>query len=137
MPSISVGATLFNPDPSQYLPHRRPFLLVDRIITLEPGVCATGEVVVTAGCGCFPPVLLLESMAQLGGIAAGQQEGAGGVLAAIERGELPAAVAAGARLLISTRIVKSFGTLHLVEGEVRSEGKVIASATITLALGKV
>ncbi|ABQ27758.1 3-hydroxyacyl-ACP dehydratase FabZ family protein [Geotalea uraniireducens] len=136
MPSISGEATLFNPDPSHYLPHRSPFLFVDRIITLEPGVCATGEVVVTAGCGCFPPVLLLESMAQLGGIAAGQQEGAGGVLAAIERGELPAAVPAGARLLVATRIVKSFGTLHLVEGEVRSEGKVIASATLTLAVGK-
>ena len=123
-------------DPAAYLPHRRPFLFIDRITALEPGVSASGELMVTAGCQPFPPVLLLEAMAQLGGIAAGQEEGAGGVLAAIDRGELPAAVVAGARLLVSARIVKSFGTLHLVGGEVRTDGTVIASATITLAVAR-
>ena len=75
-------------------------------------------------------------MAQLGGIAAGRQEGAGGVLAAIERGELPEIVDVGSLLLVSVRIVKAFGPLHLVAGEVEVAGKVIASATLTLAVGR-
>jgi 3-hydroxyacyl-[acyl-carrier-protein] dehydratase len=57
----------------------------------------------------FPPILLLEALAQLAGIAAGQREGEGGVLAAIERGNLPAAVSPGDTVLLTVRIVKEFG----------------------------
>jgi len=74
-------------------------------------------------------------MAQLGGIAAGRREGEGGVLAALGRVELPAAVTPGARLSVTSRIVKNFGRLVQIEGEVREDDKVIASAIITLAIG--
>jgi 3-hydroxymyristoyl/3-hydroxydecanoyl-(acyl carrier protein) dehydratase len=74
-------------------------------------------------------------MGQLGGIAAGQHQGEGGVLAALGRVELPAEVEPGARLSISSRIVKTFGRLVQIEGEVRQGEKVIASATLTLAIG--
>jgi len=129
-----MEAILFNPEPSAYLPHRAPFLFIDRITALEPGVAATGEFAVSAG-GYFPPLLLVEAMAQLGGIAAGQQEGEGGVLAALGRVELPAAVGSHARLSVTTRVVKVFGRLIQVDGEVREDGEVIASATLTLAVG--
>lgn len=79
--------------------------------------------------------MLIEAMAQTGGIAAGQEGATGGVLASIETGKLPAEVVAGARLLVTANIVKSFGSLHLVEGQVvDEEQKVIASAMLTLAL---
>ncbi|OGU08561.1 MAG: hydroxymyristoyl-ACP dehydratase [Geobacteraceae bacterium GWC2_58_44] len=122
---------MFNPDPSAYLPHRPPFLFIDTILALEPGVAATGEFTVTAG-GYFPPILLVEAMAQLGGIAAGAQEGEGGVLAAFERVVLPAEVRPKARFSVYSRIVRNFGRLIQVEGEVREDGKVIASAILTL-----
>ena len=136
MPSISTEAILFNPDPSAYLPHRTPFLFVDRVISLEPGVAATGEFTVTAG-GYFPAVLLVEAMAQLGGIAAGQREGEGGVLAAVVRAELPATAGPGRRYRVCSRIVRTFGRLIQVKGEVLEEGMLIASATFTLAIGTV
>ncbi|HEY3309908.1 MAG TPA: hypothetical protein VGJ93_15760 [Desulfuromonadaceae bacterium] len=135
MPLILKEALLFNPDPAAYLPHRQPFLQIDRLISLEPGICASAEIKVTAGNGAYPPMLLIEAMAQLGGIAAGQEGASSGVLAAIESSRLPASVAAGVRLLAAARIIKSFGTLHLVEGQVYDEDeKIIASARLTLAI---
>ena len=98
-------------------------------------MAATGEFAVPGGSDYFPPLLLVESMAQLGGIAAGQHQGEGGVLAALGRVELPAAVEPGARLSICSRVSKTFGRLVQVEGEVREDGKVIARATLTLAIG--
>ena len=135
MPSTGGEATLFSPDPSAYLPHRAPFLFIDRVLARESGISATGEFTVPAGCGYFPPLLLVESMAQLGGIAAGQRQGEGGVLAALGRVQLPRSVGSGAVLRVRSQVVKVFGALVLIEGEVRTAGKIIASATLTLALG--
>lgn len=133
-PSSSGEAILFDPDPTAYIPHRPPFLFIDRVTALERGVAATGEYAV-AGEGYFPPLLLVEAMAQLGGIAAGQQEGEGGVFAAMTGVVLPPSVKPDARLTVSTRVVKSFGRLVQVLGEVRQDREVIASATLTLAIG--
>jgi 3-hydroxyacyl-[acyl-carrier-protein] dehydratase len=134
MQSMSPGAILFNADPAAYLPHRPPFLFIDRVLSLDAGVAATGELNVPAG-GYFPPVLLVEAMAQLGGIAAGQSDGEAGFLAALGRVQLPAAVAPRAKLHLSSRVVKAFGRLVQVEGEVREQEAVIATATLTLGIG--
>ena len=56
------------------LPHRYPFLLVDRILEIEPGKkgvgvkCLTGGEWFFQGHGAYPAALLLESLAQVGGI---------------------------------------------------------------------
>jgi 3-hydroxyacyl-[acyl-carrier-protein] dehydratase len=42
---------------------------------------------------------------------------------------------AGDTLTIAVRIVKSFGPLHLVEGEVSADGKIVATARVTLKVG--
>ncbi|MFH1756820.1 MAG: 3-hydroxyacyl-ACP dehydratase FabZ [Pseudomonadota bacterium] len=61
------------------LPHRYPFLLVDRILTIEPGKKATGIKNLTGnewffqGHHFYPPSLLLESLAQVGGIVLGSK----------------------------------------------------------------
>lgn len=62
------------------LPHRYPFLMVDKIIALDPGKSITGIKNVTINEMCFlghfpgepvmPGVLILEGMAQTGGILA-------------------------------------------------------------------
>jgi len=78
---------------------------------------------------------MVEAIAQLGGITAGREEGGGGILAAVERAEFQADVAAGDTLTVSVRIVKSFGQLHLVEGEVFRDGVKLAVATVTLKVG--
>ena len=135
MPSIGAEAILFSPDPSCYLPHRAPFLFIDRVLSRESGVSATGEFGVPVGGGYFPPLLLVESMAQLAGIAAGQRPGEGGVLAALGRVELPATVVAGVRYTVHSKVIKIFGRLVMVEGEVRESDRVIATATLTLGIG--
>ena len=63
-----------NREIQQFLPHRYPFLLVDRILTIEPGKKATGVKNLTGnewffqGHSYYPPSLLLESLAQVGGV---------------------------------------------------------------------
>ena len=64
----------------EILPHRPPFLLVDRITDCEPGVKATGVKCVTMnepffvghfpGNPIMPGVLILEALAQTGAVAA-------------------------------------------------------------------
>ncbi len=136
MRSMSWEAPLSSSDPAAYLPHRHPFLHLDRIVSLEPGVAAAALLQVTADSPGVPPILLVEAMAQLGGIAAGQRKGEGGMLAAIERAELPPEVNAGGRVMVEVRIVKGFGQLFLVEATASVGGEVIARATLTLAVGK-
>lgn len=62
------------------IPHRYPFLLVDRILEMEPGVRAVGEKLVTINEPFFqghfpefpimPGVLIIEALAQTGAVAA-------------------------------------------------------------------
>ncbi len=66
-------------DIMRLLPHRYPFLMVDRIVELEPGQRAVGIKNVTVNepmftghypeQPIFPGVLIIEAMAQVGGIA--------------------------------------------------------------------
>jgi len=63
-----------SPEIQRILPHRYPFLLVDRILEIEPGKKGTGIKNLTGsewffqGHLSYPPTLLLESLAQVGGI---------------------------------------------------------------------
>ncbi len=133
---ISAEAPLFNIDPTAYLPHLNPFLFVDRIIALESGSRASGLKTVTNDPAGFPVFFLLEAIAQVAGIAAAQQEGEGGFLAAVEHAEFCGMVSAGDSIVVTARIIKSFGNLHLCEGEATVDGKRVAAATLTLGIGK-
>jgi 3-hydroxyacyl-[acyl-carrier-protein] dehydratase len=136
MRSRSTEAHLDNPSPDAYLPHRHPFLHVDRLISLEPGKGATGIRQVTGEPGEFSPFLLIETMAQLAGMAAAGNEGEQGLLAAVNGGEFLLPVATGDTLRIEAEIVKSFAGLHLVTGRVTRGEQLVAFANLTLAVGR-
>ncbi len=121
-------------DPAARLPHRNPFLFIDRVTHLDPGVCAKAVALVTYT-PVFSSVLLVEAMAQLAGVVAIEQEGEIGSLAAIDRAEFLAPVSPGDRLNIQVRIVKRFGRLILCEGEIAVAGRTVATATLTLGVG--
>ncbi len=79
--STEIRLPLLYEDLIKVLPHRYPFLLVDKILELEPGKRIVGIKNVTAnepffqghfpGKPIMPGVLIVEAMAQVGGVLAG------------------------------------------------------------------
>jgi len=112
--------------------------MIDRILELEPGNAAKALRRVTGFPTGFPQVLLIECVAQLAGIAASLESGDGGFLAALDKSEFHGVVCGGDTLSISVRIVKSFGRLCLVEGEVWKEDDILLLKTsMTIGIGRV
>lgn len=129
-----MEALLFNPDPTHYLPHRYPFLLLDRIIALEQGERAIARITVTTTRG-FPQILMIESVAQLAGIVVAQAEGARGFMASIDHAEFSGSAVAGDLLTVSASVIKSFGRLFMIEGDVVSGANQLLSVRLTLGVG--
>lgn len=127
---------MFNSDPAHYLPHRYPFLLLDRIIELEQGVRGLAQTGVTTSHG-FPQILMIESVAQLGGIVMAQGDDERGFLATIDHAEFLGTVLAGDLLAVSARVIKSFGRLFIIEGSVVNGAEQLLTVQLTLGVGKI
>ncbi len=129
------------------LPHRPPMLLVDRILEIEPFKSATGLKNITMNepqfLGHFPNtpimpgVLLLEAMAQVGGVAMLYPEEHRGKIAlfgGMDNIKFKQIVIPGDQLITKAEIVKvrgDFGVLH-ADGYVND--KMVASADFKFAL---
>lgn len=123
--------------------------LLDAIVDVQPGLGVTASRRTAPsdfyfqghfpGQPVVPAVMLVEMIAQAGGIAAGSGtdvDGASawaGRVAAIGPFKFPAAAGAGARLDIHARVVARMGRLVKIEGEVRADGVVVARGSLTLA----
>ncbi len=124
----------------EIIPHRYPFLLVDKIIEIEEGKRAVGIKNVTANEEFFnghfpdypvmPGVLIIEALAQVGAVALLKKEenkGKIGFLAGIDNCRIKRQVRPGDQLRLEvelTRLRSSFGkgkAIATVDGEVACE----------------
>ncbi len=129
------------------LPHRYPFLLVDRILEIDPGKSAVGLKNVTCNEPFFqghwphksvmPAVLLLESMAQVAGVmllSMDNNAGKNPYFAGIDKSRFRKPVVPGDTLIISTKVLRLKTTFGRVFVEARVEGAVVAEAEMMFAL---
>lgn len=131
------------------LPHRPPMLLVDRILEIDPFKSATGLKNVTMnepffvghfpGCPIMPGVLVLEAMAQVGGVAMLYPEEHRGKIAlfgGMDNIKFKKPIVPGDTLITKAEIVKvrgEFGVLH-ADGYVNDS--MVAQADFKFALKK-
>ncbi|MDO8488530.1 MAG: bifunctional UDP-3-O-[3-hydroxymyristoyl] N-acetylglucosamine deacetylase/3-hydroxyacyl-ACP dehydratase [Candidatus Omnitrophota bacterium] len=129
------------------LPHRQPFLFVDRITHLEKGKRAVGFKNVTINDDFFrghfpgrpimPGVLILEAMAQVGGVMMLASEENRGKLAffmAIDNAKFRKTVIPGDRLVFEVEAGKMRSKIGSVHGKALVDGKVVAEADLMFAL---
>lgn len=134
--------------------HRYPFLLVDKIIDLEPGKKGTGIKNVTINeeffSGHFPQepimpgVLIIEAIAQVAAIVMGSEavgkeakpEERMGYLAGIKEIKFKRPVRPGDRLEISVEIIQKLANLFKVRGEARVDKEICAQGELIFTKGK-
>lgn len=141
--------TLFNTSQIQaVLPHRYPFLLVDRIIALTPGQRIVGLKNVTInepffqghfpGMPVMPGVLQIEAMAQTGGLLLLNQiaepEKKLLLFAGIDEVKFRRPVVPGDTLHITMTLLRFKGKVARLRGEITVEGQAVSEAVITSVL---
>jgi 3-hydroxyacyl-[acyl-carrier-protein] dehydratase len=125
----------------KFLPHRYPFLMVDRIIEAEPGKKAIGIKNVTIneeffqghfpGEPIMPGVLIIEAMAQVAGILAfrsGATVGKSVYFMSIEKAKFRKPVVPGDQLRLEIQILQQRGNVWRFSGRAVVEEKVAAEA---------
>ncbi len=125
------------------LPHRYPFLLVDRIVELEPGKMARGIKNVTInepffqghfpGRPVMPGVLIVEAMAQVGGVLAFRSASVSNKLVyfmGIDRARFRRPVVPGDTVELVLNVVKSRGSIWVFKGEAFVDKNLVAEAEL-------
>ena len=132
----------------EIIPHRHPFLLIDFIDELEPGVRAVGYKSVTfnepqfnghfPGQPVMPGVLMIEALAQVGAVAIlsiPENKGKTAFFGAINNAKFKQMVLPGDRLKLECEIIKRKGPIGVGKAvATNAEGKVAVSAELTFAI---
>jgi 3-hydroxyacyl-[acyl-carrier-protein] dehydratase len=125
------------------LPHRYPFLLVDRIVDLQPGVAATGVKNVTInepffqghfpGQPIMPGVLIIEAMAQVAGVMAFRSgiEGKAVYFMSIDNAKFRRPVVPGDQVVMEIKVLKQRGNVWRFSGAATVDGKLVSEAEFT------
>ena len=129
------------------LPHRQPFLLIDTVEELEPGVRAVATKNVTfnepyfaghfPGNPVMPGVLIVEALAQTGAVAILSQpewKGKTAYVAAMDKPRFKQKVVPGDVVTLETEIIKIKGPIGIGKAVARVNGKLACSAELTFAI---
>lgn len=132
----------------QILPHREPFLMVDRVDELEPGVKAKGVKAVSGNEWFFmghfaeikvmPGVLIVEAIAQMGGIALLSMEQMKGKLAflgRIKNARFKEKVVPGDSLVLEAELGEVRESIGMGSGKAYVNGKLAVSCELVFAIG--
>lgn len=132
------------------LPHRYPFLLVDRIVEIELGRKIVGIKNITVNEPFFqghfpnypimPGVLIVESMAQVGGVLAfrsSQEEHSGKLVyfIGIDRAKFRKPVVPGDQMRIEIEVVQQRVPFWKMQGTAFVDGTLVAEAVLSAMLG--
>ncbi|MFD0870456.1 (3R)-hydroxymyristoyl-ACP dehydratase [Chlamydia abortus] len=131
----------------QIIPHRYPFLLVDKILEVEDGVRAVGLKNVTINEPFFeghfpeypvmPGVLIVEALAQVGAVAmlkAEENRGKIGFLAGIDNFRFRGQVKPGDTLILELEVTRLKGSIGKGKGTAKVNDKVVAEGELMFAL---
>ena len=133
----------------EILPHRYPFLLVDKIIELEPKVRIVGVKQVTfneqffqghfPGAPVMPGVLQIEALAQVGAILAlrefADRENKIPFFSGIEYAKFRRPVVPGDTLILEVTAIRIGSKVQKMRGEAKVDGQITAEAEIMCIIG--
>lgn len=130
------------------IPHRYPFLLVDRITELEEGKRAVGLKNVTINEPFFnghfpeypvmPGVLIVEALAQVGAVAMlakKENKGKLAFFAGIDKCRFKKQVKPGDQLRLDVEIIRAKGSMGKGKAVATSEGDLVCETEIMFAVG--
>ena len=129
------------------LPHRYPFRMIDRVVEVDPGQRVVALKAISAddfflaghfpGAPCMPEVLIIEALAQTGGIVLLSTKGEGaGILVKVEEMQFHRTVRPGTELILSAEMEFSFGSMAKVRVKAEAAGKTVAQGMVVVAEGK-
>ncbi len=132
----------------EILPHRYPFLLVDKILENEPGKRVVGLKNVTVneeffnghfpGHPIMPGVLIVEAMAQVAGVGlletVDNSEEKVPYFARMDNVRFRKPVRPGDQLIIEANVVKLRGKLGKLEAKAKVDGEVVTEALLTCTI---
>lgn len=132
----------------EFLPHRYPFLLVDKVVECEPGVRLLAVKNVTYNEPCFqghfphvaifPGVLIMEALAQATGLLASESDSSLGkgmtyYLVGLDKAKFKRPVVPGDQLMLEVKFMRSKRNIWSFECQAEVDGEFVASAVIKCA----
>lgn len=131
----------------EIIPHRYPFLLIDRILEVEEGKRAVGLKNVTAnephfighfpGYPVMPGVLIVEALAQVGAVAIlmlKENKGKLGLFAGIDQFRFRGQVVPGDTLILEVVFTRVKGSIAKAQGTAKVNNRTVAEGEMMFAL---